>query len=719
MTKSQRKQRARQSRQYNKYIGYLGPETERCVDIDSLDIGEISRSRIEPKSYRRSKGQVLVIISLMMTVLILFVGLGVDVGNMMGKRAKLQSAVDSAVLSAAQLLSDPAVLTPTVVTKTYQILEANGIPTNTLTVKVVTVDKVASQVHLSAVQNVDTFFMRIVPMWRTVQVSANATADISSFAEMNTKPYGQPGVVSELNLSVWGVNSYRKGGDAYSPSNITLGTVSEMSKTLPYGYLFRIDVPPSYADDEVWVQLWDPDTYNRPDAPPTPPTPQPTVCAGPGTPCSTPVPTATPANGNDGRYTWCTNNPLDPLCSTYLIDKNGNNQRYQPGENRNAYKGAPQFSTGNRVGFWRVDEFRRPYTTSSDDSYIDPCKLQPSPCTTGYQGSYATTTSYSLWHFNPHITSAFGDPNVMSDAVAGAALPVTYTVGVDARTDLRWYMPQGFRIKLYNNADPTCNHGTLANECFERETNGSFYFYMYVHGDNGSSENNWDVRVGPSTNGSQYRCDDISAPFPGPNPLCYPNEQYFRQVRGTPIPDWSDNSGGTSATEVRVFAKRAMVLNLDTGDFFSMLFTQVSKNASGQTLTVKHFDQDCTPNCGLAFTNVYQMQYCKDNGGGNYAPCSNVNDPTCFGDLDPSNILTTDYIGPNNFWYCAIGWCGGFTVPGPGRVRIPVEGTSDYTQFFGPAGQCASSWLRLKKDWSYSNDTTTWEMPFNRPRLVK
>src|SRR5690348_12742590 len=86
-----------------------GAETERYVRLP------LRPHIAEPEPYRRSRGQTLIIVALMMTVLLLIVGLGVDVGNLMGKRSKLQSAVDAAALSAAQLLADPAVLTTTVV----------------------------------------------------------------------------------------------------------------------------------------------------------------------------------------------------------------------------------------------------------------------------------------------------------------------------------------------------------------------------------------------------------------------------------------------------------------------------------------------------------------------------------------------------------------------------------------------------------------------------
>ena len=51
---------------------------------------------------------------------------------------------------------------------------------------------------------------------------------------------------------------------------------------MPYGYLYRIDVPADFPDTHLSVQLFDPDTYNRADLPPTPNTPiaTATFCAG-------------------------------------------------------------------------------------------------------------------------------------------------------------------------------------------------------------------------------------------------------------------------------------------------------------------------------------------------------------------------------------------------------------------------------------------------------
>lgn len=660
-----------------------GPETERYIPLEiALNRGRkvrtISRSQAgvaalgpaQPSTYKRSRGQALLIVALMMTILVVFVGLGVDVGNLMGRRAKLQSAVDAAALSAAQLMSDQSVSSSQVITKAYQMLNANGVPSNTLAFKQVTVDTTTSQVRVQAKQNVETFFMRIIPMWRTMQVSADATADLSSYAEINIKPYGIPGVVNELNISVWGPYSWRTGGDGYSPlyMNPTTLNLPEHAQ-MPYGYLYRIDVPSTYPDDHLQVQIFDADSYNRPDLPPTPVTPVPTPTQCPPLPYVCPprviVPTAT-RYPEAGVYTWCQS--VTSTCST-------GDARYNTGLRLGV------FNTGNgppRPAFWRVDETRTWYNigTGIGNSYAD---------------SLTTQTQYTLWHFDPHITSAFADPATLADKPVGSYV-ARYTGRLETTTDLAWYTPSGFNIKLNDPSDGSCNYPN--HDCYAREANGNMYFYLYIQSLDGSSENNFDLRAGP-VDGN-----------PTCTTPCKVNTDYFNQMNDNTIPDW--NSGGSF-----IFAKRAMPLNLDTGDNFPMLFTQVSRFAAGQTLAIRHFDQDCggsNPPCGT--TLQYQMQYCVNSGTtnlcstGNCEPCSDLLNNNCYGNIG------TGAMGPNNGWYC--GGC-----PAPEKVNIPVEGSTAYRNFFGPNNECASSWFRLQSDPSYSQDTTVWEMPFARPRLIK
>ena len=243
-----------------------------------------------------------------------------------------------------------------------------------------------------------------------------------------------------------------------------------------------------------------------------------------------------------------------------------------------------------------------------------------------------------------------------------------------------------------------------------REPDGSLYFYLYVKTTTGSSENNFDVRVGPKGINYAAGYDCSSLPYPA-HSICLANEQYFQQSSSpNPPPDW--DSGGNAPAVVS--ARRAMVLNLDTGTQLPMLFTQVSKNAAGQTLGVRHFDQDCTGGCGPDSTMEYQMQLCVNVdtidpcSTGNCEPCPNTLNPACFGNAG------TGWVGPNDDWYCPGVFadnCGSFITPEqPEKVNIPVPGSPGYSRFFGPNGECPTSWLRLQSDPSYSQDTTVWEI---------
>jgi hypothetical protein len=435
------------------------------------------------------------------------------------------------------------------------------------------------------------------------------------YSEIFTKPFGRPGVVSELNLMVWGVDSWRRGGDAYSPSHIDATNLNPYHSEMPYGYLYRIDVPASYTSDWLYVEIFDPDTFNRTGAPPTfPPTP------GTGTPTASATPTITA-----DMYASCTN-PRPGECTS-------NDIRANPGMKLNGFP-------NGRTAFWRVDEHRSAWNSG--------CEICPT-----YTPQNATNTQYTIWHFKPRISSVFRDPVTLSDQPNGAYL-ARYTIRDDQTvpTDLSWYRPPGFSVRLRQNGV----------DLFRREVSGGFAFYLYVQGIGGSSENNFDLRVGPPQDA--YDC---ATP-------CYINEHYFSGV-----PDWADSG-------VQIFAKRALPLNLNTGTQFPIHLAEVSRDFAGETVGVRHFDQDCNNGCGSPMQ--YQMQVCG---------CNDRSDPSCWTDV------ATGYVGPNNGWTAP-----GYSDPDP--VEVPEEGTSQYNVIFGSNGQCASTTLRIRNNPSFSFDTTTWEV---------
>lgn len=675
----------------------------------------------------RSKGQALVVVALTMTVLILFVGLGVDVANLMGKKSKLQSATDTSALSAVQILAGSSTFTSTAQVKAMQMLQTNGILTNTLNMSRTFVSFPApSQISIHAVQHVDTFFMRLIPAFATVDISADATADINSYAEINAKPYGLPGVVNELNLMVWGQASNRTNGDAYDPvndqdpgnSNAALITNPDHSK-LPWGYIFRVDVPRSYANSnsDFTVQLFDPDSYNRPDAPPTfAPSPTPYPPSDPRFGQAPPTPTVLPdmfancSNTNRDSVKYPYQSPIN--CTTTL----GSSET-------GLYLKSFQTSQWKRPAFWRVEEYRCPYSNTS--------------CTQ-YQTSSATTAQFSIWHFDPHITSAFEDPNTLTDT--GGPLAVYTSTEATGKgtnnyngTDLKWFQPEpvsavgalpegnsigssptGFKIALNGTSSIPCWNGNTTGPCFAQEINGGYYFYMYVQGITGSSENNYDMRVGPSPASSSNM--DCSNPTSGNAQGlgyddCYINKLYFDQeTSSSPPADWND--GG-----IQLFAKHSLPLNLDTGTNFPAVLTQISKNAAEQVLGVRHFDMDCASSSqGCGYRPNYQMQKCVLINS-TYQPCTPLSDDNCWANIiQPNGQPAQGYVSNHDSW--TESWPTG-NNPDPEHIQIPQEGSSGYTTFFGPNGECSDSWLRMQSYPSFSQDTSVWELPFIRARLIK
>jgi hypothetical protein len=495
------------------------------------------------------------------------------------------------------------------------------------------------------------------------------------YAEMPAKPYGKQGVVNELNLMVGGRDSWRRNGDAYSsyywPKSDTsngnppaVPTPNPLYNEQPYGYLFRIDVPADYPYNSLAVQIFDPDSYNRSDNPPAyavatcPPTPVPTP--GPG-PTSTPIPCSTPSPNPDNldMYASCAN-PRMGDCDT------PNGSWENPGLKINAFPDPadPTNTAKGRTAFWRVDELRYRYNQTAGGVR---------------DNSYATTTRYTLWHFNPKsATSVFADPYTLSDYPASPATPgpiASYAAFNDPTTDLSWYQPPGFQV---NPAE------------FEMDANGNRSFYLYAQGIAGSSENNYDLRAGPPNSEVSSNLDCTYAiPTTAYTTNCYVNRIYYaNSFRGAD--DWRDGDDpATSGYEgARIFASRALPLNLDTGIELPMLLTQVQVSGTGQVLSVRHFDQDCNRGCGSVM--VYEMQKCGFN--------DTTND-------DSFTQVSQGWVGGND------SWTDGVPAHELESVVIPAK---DHPVFYNSTTgeSCPSSWLRIRRYQSYSNDTTVWEVPY-------
>jgi hypothetical protein len=129
--------------------------------------------------WSRTSGQALPLFVVFVVVLILFVGLGIDLGFAYVTKATLSKAVDAAALE-GMLIANQGSVTATAIAKS--VFAANyGRPGRDTAAVVptvsITTDALGHQlVNVSATARINTFFIRVLPVWKTLQVSANAQA---------------------------------------------------------------------------------------------------------------------------------------------------------------------------------------------------------------------------------------------------------------------------------------------------------------------------------------------------------------------------------------------------------------------------------------------------------------------------------------------------------------------------------------------------------------
>ncbi len=127
---------------------------------------------------KNERGQTILIYALVVPILILFAGFAIDAGILYVVKAKLGTAVDGATLTGMKNLgSNTAAAQATASTLAADMFTANygsGAPTPSITFPTDAYGD--QQVQVSALVNVNTFFMRYLSNWRTVPVSDTAVA---------------------------------------------------------------------------------------------------------------------------------------------------------------------------------------------------------------------------------------------------------------------------------------------------------------------------------------------------------------------------------------------------------------------------------------------------------------------------------------------------------------------------------------------------------------
>ena len=134
------------------------------------------RNRARP---RRHCGQVMVLFVLLMIVLILFIGLGIDLGFSYITRANLSKSVDAAALLGAMSLANGSNTAQAVAQSAfdlnYGVSGRDAAPPH-VDVQVFNDANNNLTVDVSALVNINTYFIRVLPQWSTLAVGSTAEA---------------------------------------------------------------------------------------------------------------------------------------------------------------------------------------------------------------------------------------------------------------------------------------------------------------------------------------------------------------------------------------------------------------------------------------------------------------------------------------------------------------------------------------------------------------
>lgn len=127
---------------------------------------------------RKQRGQTIVMLAVFMVLIILFVGMAIDLGFAYVTKASLSKAVDAAVLAGAKNLSQGKAQAETLARKAFALnYRGMGLDASTPSVAVdFPVVSGYTEVKVSATTNMKTFFLRILPQYQQLAISADAQA---------------------------------------------------------------------------------------------------------------------------------------------------------------------------------------------------------------------------------------------------------------------------------------------------------------------------------------------------------------------------------------------------------------------------------------------------------------------------------------------------------------------------------------------------------------
>ncbi|MBK8986101.1 MAG: Tad domain-containing protein [Chloroflexi bacterium] len=230
--------------------------------------------RSNKKRIGKEEGQSIVLVALMMIGILAFVGIAVDVGLIFARRSQLSKAVDSAVLAAVTEVESLSLLSRAD-DKSAQFLNSNlplrsslataPSPAPITFVSGAEINELgAYQYSLTATWPVDLYFLSVIGL-DNFDVMVSAAAAYFPITDVYASRRVEDGALSTSNQAVFGPKICSANGDPFSPDLPNWTPLSESAKYNGlYSYEYRILIPADYPSDIVRVELFDPDSINKP-----------------------------------------------------------------------------------------------------------------------------------------------------------------------------------------------------------------------------------------------------------------------------------------------------------------------------------------------------------------------------------------------------------------------------------------------------------------------
>lgn len=585
----------------------------------------------------KQTGQTIVLFALMLIAVIAFVGIAVDVGFVFVRGTQLSKAIDAAALAAVTEVEfitdlDAANL------KAAQFLDGNlpatAIYTTTITAPPVedqvTYTSNASQSVIGALEYtitgtwpVELYFLRVINFDK-VDIQRSATAAYFPLTDILASRRVEDGALSTSNQAVFGPQMCSANGDPFSPQDPTWPGNDGLYDGL-YSYRYRILIPGDYPGTIVRVELFDPDSINKP-------------------------------NNNGGSYrdtvihtaVW---NAQFPSSKTELLSCTANQKNPCLIRTQEDVQLGLPLDQVNPWWFVRIDENRG--NTNNGPPGNGLCG-EPN----NYDRQYNTITRYQLSYFTQRTDSSIEE--ILLAQYSGQCNCSRDADATNHDTDLRWVTPD-------NAASPRSNLsidqstfvptdagvGTVQSFVIDLTTDvpgivtdpstGDRYLYVDVRAMSGSSENGFEIWAGPPN----YVDDGI------------PSNVNQRNVRIL------DDPGSHSSLGISVYGLGNLPLNSNADNAVDIPLIYVPAEYAGQIITVSLFDPDSGADPPIVF--YFDSIGFTPNGGSPLGYDASQTDwamtfQATNGTPDP------DGLGPRN---CTIGSCQDTWILPKFEITVP------------------------------------------------